>query len=78
VLDKIFDLLLVDMGVQYTITSIARYLIVIAAIFLGFQQVGLGSLIVYIVGALALGIGWILKEPISDFVAYFIILCSAR
>ncbi len=74
VLDKIFDLLLVDMGVQYTITSIARYLIVIAAIFLGFQQVGLGSLIVYIVGVLALGIGWILKEPISDFVAYFIIL----
>ncbi len=74
VLDKIFDLLLVDMGVQYTITSIARYLIVIASIFLGFQQVGLGSLVVYIVGALALGIGWILKEPISDFVAYFIIL----
>jgi small-conductance mechanosensitive channel len=74
VLDKIFDLLLIDMGVQYTITSITRYLIVIAAIFLGFQQVGLGSLVVYIVGALALGIGWILKEPISDFVAYFIIL----
>jgi small-conductance mechanosensitive channel len=74
VLDKIFDLLLVDMGVQHTVTSIARYLIVIATVFLGLQNVGLGNLVVWIVGALALGIGWILKEPISDFVGYFIIL----
>jgi small-conductance mechanosensitive channel len=74
VLDKIFDLLLIEMGVQHTVTSILRYIIVIAAIFLGFQQVGLGALVVYAMGALALGIGWILKEPISDFIAYFIIL----
>lgn len=74
VLGKIFDLLLVDMGVQYTVTCIARYLIVVAAIFLGFQKVGLGSLVLYLIGALVFGISWILKEPISDFVAYFIIL----
>lgn len=74
VLDKIFDLLLIDMGVQHTVTSIMRYMIIVTAVFLGFHQVGLGSLVLYLVGALALGIGWILKEPISDFVAYFIIL----
>lgn len=74
VLDKIFDLLLVDMGVQHTVTSISRYLIVIATVFLGLQNVGLGNLVIWIVGALALGVGWILKEPISDFVGYFIIL----
>ncbi len=74
VLDKIFDLLLVDTGVQHTVTSLMRYVIVIIATFFGFQKVGLGNLVMYLVGALALGIGWILKEPISDFVGYFIIL----
>lgn len=74
VLDKIFDLLLIDMGVQHTVTSIGRYIIVGIAIFFGFHMVGLGELVVYVLGALALGVGWILKEPISDFVAYFIIL----
>jgi small-conductance mechanosensitive channel len=74
VLDKIFDLLLVDMGVQHTVTSIGRYIIVGIAVFFAFHMVGLGELVIYVLGALALGVGWILKEPISDFVAYFIIL----
>ncbi len=74
VLDKIFDLLLIDMGVQHTVTSIGRYIIVGIAIFFGFHMVGLGELVLYVLGALALGVGWILKEPISDFVSYFIIL----
>ena len=74
VLDKIFDLLLIDMGVQHTVTSIGRYIIVGIAIFFGFHMVGLGELVIYVLGALALGVGWILKDPISDFIAYFIIL----
>ncbi len=74
VLERIFDLLLVDPGVQHTVSTIAQYLIIIIAVFLGFQNANLGSLVNYIVGALILGLGWVLKEPISDFVAYFIIL----
>jgi small-conductance mechanosensitive channel len=74
VLDRIFDLLLIDPGVQHTVSSIAQYLVIITAVFLGFQNAKLGVLINYIVGALILGLGWVLKEPISDFVAYFIIL----
>ncbi len=74
VLDRIFDLLLVDPGVQHTVSSIAQYLVIIIAVFLGFQNANLGSLVNYIVGALILGLGWVLKEPISDFVSYFIIL----
>ncbi len=62
------------MGVQHTVTSIGRYIIVGIAIFFGFHMVGLGELVIYVLGALALGVGWILKEPISDFIAYFIIL----
>ena len=74
VLDRIFDLLLVDPGVQHTVTSIAQYLIIITAVFFGFQSAKLGVLVNYIVGALILGLGWVLKEPIGDFVSYFIIL----
>ena len=74
VLDKIFDLLLVDAGVQNTVTRITRYMIVVIAIFLGLQKVGLGQLVTFIMGGLVLSLGWVLKEPISDFIAYFIIL----
>ncbi len=74
VLDRIFDLLLVDPGVQHTVTSITQYIVIIAAVFLGFQSAKLGEIVNYIIGALILGLGLILKEPISDFVAYFIIL----
>lgn len=74
VLDRIFDLLLVDSGVQHTVTSITQYFIIIIAVFIGFHIANLGVLVNYIVGALILGVGWVLKEPIGDFVAYFIIL----
>ncbi len=74
VLDKIFDLLLVDMGIQHTITRIMHYVVVTIAVFIGFHSVGLGQVVGLVLGALALSLGWVLKEPISDFVAYFIIL----
>lgn len=74
VLERIFDLLLIDPGVQHTVSSIAQYLVIIMAIFLGFQNAKLGMLVNYIFAALILGLGWVLKDPISDFVAYFIIL----
>jgi len=74
VLDKIFDLLLVDTGVQHTVTRFIQYCVIIIAIFMGFQNVGLGQLIGVLLGALAVGIGFYIKDPISDLVAYFIIL----
>lgn len=74
VLDKIFDLLVVDAGIQYTTTRFIQYFIMIIFIFFGFKNVGLGDLIGYLIGALAIGIGWYVREPIGDFIAYFIIL----
>lgn len=74
VLDKIFDLLLVDPGVQYTTIRFIQYFVVVVFVFFGFKNVGLGDLIGYMLGALALGIGWYVREPIGDFIAYFIIL----
>ncbi len=74
VLDKIFDLLLVDTGVQHTVTRLIQYCVIIIAVFIGFQNVGLGQLIGVLIGALAVGVGFYIKDPISDLVAYFIIL----
>lgn len=42
--------------------------------FFGFKNVGLGDLVGYLIGAIAIGIGWYVREPIGDFIAYFIIL----
>lgn len=74
ILSKIFDLLLVETGVQHTVISITQYIVVITMVFVGFKNVGLGGLVGWVLGAMALSVGWVLKEPIGDFAAYFIIL----
>jgi len=74
VLSRIFDVLLVDSGVQNTVTSLTRYIILLAAIFLGFNAIGLGTQVQLMLYALLLGIGFIIKDPAADFVAYFVIL----
>lgn len=74
VYDKIFDLLLIDAGVQNTVTRISRYIIILFAIFIAFQTIGLGAMLFYLIPALGLSIGFVLKDPMMDVVAYFIIL----
>lgn len=74
ILQKIFDILVVDIGVQNTVSSISRYVIIIAVFLMGLLQVKLGSLIPVLVGAIVLGLAFAVKGPVNDFVAYFIIL----
>ena len=74
VLRKIFDLLLVDAGVQNAIRSILKYFIVTTGLIIGFQHIHLGGLVKWLLGALVFSIGWILKDPLSDFAYYFLIL----
>jgi small-conductance mechanosensitive channel len=73
VLAKIFDLMLVDAGMQNAITSLIRYLIVAAAMVLGLQSVGYGGLITYLY-VLILGIGYLFQGLLNDLIAYFVIL----
>ncbi|MGE0206353.1 MAG: mechanosensitive ion channel domain-containing protein [Candidatus Babeliales bacterium] len=73
VLHRIFDILPVDLGVQNTVVSITRYLIVIIFIYLGFSWANLGNLLIAI-GIVIGSIGYIVKEPLGDFISYFIIL----
>lgn len=73
VLRSIFDLLPVELGIQNTVQSILRYIILALAIFLGFQFAGIEGFLIY-VGVILASIGWMAKEPLSDFLSYFIIL----
>lgn len=73
VLRRIFDLLLIESGVQNIVSIIMRYMIVITAIVIGFQKVGLSSLLISI-GVLLAGIGYMITDPIKDFASYFMIL----
>lgn len=74
VLSRIFDVLLVDSGVQNTVNSLMRYVIYLVAIMLGLNAIGLSTQINYMITALLVGIGIIIKDPAADFFAYFIIL----
>jgi small-conductance mechanosensitive channel len=74
VLQKVFDLVPVDSGLQHAISSILRYIIVALAIFLGFQSVGLVGMVTYIYAVLLVGIGYMAKDSAVDFIAYFILL----
>jgi len=74
VLDRIYNLLQVDMGVQNTVSRISSYFIVIIIVVIGLSRVGLGNWIPYALGFLAVGFAFAIKGPADDFVAYFIIL----
>lgn len=73
VLRRIFDPLLVGAGVQSTIMTLGRYVIVILAFLIGLQSVGLDSMATKLIVVIA-GVSYIIKEPIADFFSYFIIL----
>ncbi len=73
VLRRIFDLLLVEMGIQQAVIGLTRYLIIIALTFVGLDNVGLGELTKWLLGVL-LAVAWVIKEPLGDLVAYFILL----
>lgn len=74
VLQKIFDIQYVDPGVQDTVVTISRYLIIISMILVGFAREGLGFVVMYVIGIGLLTFGWSFKDMFTDIVAYFFIL----
>ncbi len=73
VLRRIFDLLLVNVGIQNAFLSLSRYFIVIASLVVGLKNVGLNSILFYVLAVVG-GLGVAGKELITDVIAYFIIL----
>ena len=73
VFKRMFELLLVNVGVQNAILSLTKYSIIIAAIVIGLSSIGLNYSLLYIFAVLG-GLGVAGKEIITDFIGYFIIL----
>lgn len=74
VLTKIFDLLLVETGIQLTTTTIIKYLFIIIFAIIGFNFAGLGGLVKWFLTLLLVAIGWMMQEPLKDLIYYFIII----
>lgn len=74
VLHRIFDVLLVEHGVQNAVSSLTRFCIIILAFSFGIQSVGLGGQAWYLIAALMFGVGWVIKDPAYDLISYFMIL----
>ncbi|MBA3751466.1 mechanosensitive ion channel [Candidatus Dependentiae bacterium] len=73
VLRRMFDLLLVNIGVQSALLTFSRTLIILTAVVIGVQSVGLDGSLFFIFAVLG-GLGFAGKEIISDFIGYFVIL----
>jgi small-conductance mechanosensitive channel len=73
VLQRIFDPLLIGSGVQSTILTITRYVVVVIAFLVGLHSAGLEGMAMKLV-VLAGILSFAVKEPLADFFAYFVIL----
>ena len=73
VLRRIFSLIPVDLGVQNTVMSITRYMIILVVFVVAFLWAKLGTYLVAF-GFLIASITYLFKEPLADFFSYFIIL----
>lgn len=73
VLEKMFDLLLVNIGVQNAILIFSRYLIILISIVIALKSIGQSSILFYLFAVIT-ALGFAIKDIISDFLAYFIIL----
>lgn len=71
----VFEPFGLDRGSRYAVASVARYVIVAAAIVLGLAQLGANwSELQWVVAALGVGLGFGLQEIVANFVSGLIIL----
>ncbi len=73
IVHRVFQLVPVDLGIQHMVTSLTHYLVLILAIFIGFQWAGLGTLLL-LIGVVIGSITYLVREPLADFLSYFILL----
>lgn len=78
VLQRIFNIQYVDPGIQDTIMTISRYVIMSSTIFIMLEAEGLGFLVGYILGIGLVTFGWTFKDLFADVVAYFFILVQRQ
>ncbi len=74
VLNRLFDILRTEPGTQNTVTKIVHYFTICLSFLLGFISIHLEQLIWYIGTTLAVGLGFALKDILTDYVAGFFVL----
>jgi small-conductance mechanosensitive channel len=70
---KILNPIVIGQTMQNTIMTIFKYIIVCSCFIIGLCTAGLQSIITKL-GALIIALSFALKEPVADFISYFIIL----
>ena len=75
VFNKLFDIFRTEPGTQNTIFRISHYLIISVSVLLGLANIQLGQFLFWAVTTfLAVGLGFALKDIVTDFVAGFFVL----
>ena len=74
VLQKVFELQYVEPSLQYALTSISHYVIIVGMILIALIQAKLSYLVLYILSIALIAFGWSFRDFFTDFVAYFFIL----
>lgn len=73
VLSRVLDPFIVESGIQNTVLTLMRYIIITIALFMGLTSAGLGGLTTKFAILLA-GVGFAVQDAVRDFFAYFILL----
>lgn len=73
VCQKILNPIIIGQTMQNTIMILFKYIVICAFFIIGLCIAGLGSIINKL-GALIIALSFALKEPVADFISYFIIL----
>lgn len=74
VLQKVFELQYVEPSLQYALTSISHYVIIISMIFIALIRAHLSTFVGYALSFALIALGWSFRDFFADFVAYFFIL----
>jgi small-conductance mechanosensitive channel len=75
ILRRMFELLLVNIGIQTALMSLTKYVVILAFFVIGLQAAGLSttSMLLYLLAIIG-GVGFAAKEFITDVLSYFVIL----
>ncbi len=73
VLSRVLDPIIVESGVQNTILTLMRYVVITIALFMGLTSAGLGGLTTKL-AILFAGISFAVQDVVKDFLSYFVLL----
>lgn len=77
-LNRLFDIFRVDLGLQNTISKIYLYIVIVISILFGLFAANLGQMFTYAFAAIVFGIGLGIKDQLANFFAGILILLERQ